>query len=151
MAEEALKSGNPGEALRQIRLAERADRFNRLKWTEAAEGMLKLGEAYLAKGDRIETMRFARTGRELLRQYRLLAEGQEAALLNRGNDRRFRYTAEASGLDEQLKALERAASGLENGFTESVRLSSGGNQTTNTRTESDRRAGLQQAEYSHTP
>ncbi|WP_169744618.1 O-antigen ligase family protein [Paenibacillus stellifer] len=151
VAEEALKSGNPGEALRQIRLAERADRFNRLKWTEAAEGMLKLGEAYLAKGDRIETMRFARTGRELLRQYRLLAEEQEAALLNRRNDRRFRYTAEASGLDEQLKALERAASGLENGFTESVRLSSGGNQTTNTRTESDRRAGLQQAEYSHTP
>lgn len=151
VAEAALKSGNPGEALRQIRLAERADRFNRLKRTEAAEGMLKLGEAYLAKGDRIETMRFARTGRELLRQYRLLAEGQEAALLNRRNDRRFRYTAEASGLDEQLKALERAASGLENGFTESVRLSSGGNQTTNTRTESDRRAGLQQAEYSHTP
>ncbi|WP_223110646.1 O-antigen ligase family protein [Paenibacillus sinensis] len=121
-AEAALKSGEPGEVLRQIRLAERADRFNRLKRTEAAEGMLKLGEAYLAKGDRIEAMRLARTGRELLRQYRLLAEGVDAAPSGGRNDRRFRYTAEAAGLDEQMKALGRAASGLEKGLAESLRL-----------------------------
>lgn len=151
VAEAALKSGEPGEALRQIRFAERADRFNRLKRTEAAEGMLKLGEMYLAKGDRIGAMRLAWSGRELLRQYRLLVEGLDAMQSRGRNDRRFRYTAEASGLDEQLKALERAASGLEKELAGSVRLSSGGSQTMNTHTESDRRAGLQQAEYSHTP
>ncbi|MFD1775204.1 O-antigen ligase family protein [Paenibacillus rhizophilus] len=110
MAEAVSETGPPGEALYWLRRGQRLDVFNYVKRTEAVRRMLTMGERYLAEGDGREALRCAKMGRELLRQYFLLAA--ETAGTARHNDRDFRFTAAARALHERMEALKREASGL---------------------------------------
>ncbi|BCG61013.1 O-antigen ligase family protein [Paenibacillus sp. URB8-2] len=110
MAEAVSETGPPGEALYWLHRGQRLDVFNYVKRTEAIGRMLTMGERYLAKGDGREALRCAEMGRELLRQYFLLAAETAGTALH--NDRNFRYTAEARALYERMEALKREASGL---------------------------------------
>ncbi|QWU15489.1 O-Antigen ligase [Paenibacillus sophorae] len=110
MAEAVSEEGPPGEALYWLRRSQQLDVFNYVKRTEAVRRMLTMGERYLAEGDGGEALRCAEAGRELLRQYFLLAAGTAETTWH--NDRNFRFTAEARSLHERVEALRREASGL---------------------------------------
>ncbi|UQZ37433.1 hypothetical protein C2I18_08165 [Paenibacillus sp. PK3_47] len=108
LAERAMKSDNPGEALQWIRKSLQLDVFNAGKRIEAARGMLAMSRQKLLEGKRKEALASAAAGLELLRGYRLLAV-QEEHKGAQHNDRLFRITEEAGELELRLRQEMRSA------------------------------------------
>ncbi|WP_162551229.1 O-antigen ligase family protein [Paenibacillus tepidiphilus] len=99
-----LQGNTPGRGLQEIRQALALDRYNAAKWQEVIAALLTRSERKLAAEDFAEAAADASAGRELLRQYRLLA-GAVARQGQRHNDRRFAAGGPAEALQLRLDKL----------------------------------------------
>lgn len=104
-----LQEGYPGRGMKEVRRALTLDRFNAAKWQAAITAMLTWSERSLTDGEWRRTADGIAASRELLRQYRLLAEAEAAQGLQH-NDRRFAAGGSAEALQLRLDKLTGALS-----------------------------------------
>lgn len=102
LARIAGRQDEPGPALREYRKALALDAFNRTKQTAAVGSMLDLSERLKRMGRQSDSEDVLRGASELLRGYRLLAQGA-GGLDGRFNDRNFALTQEAAGYGRRLE------------------------------------------------
>ncbi|WP_151737435.1 O-antigen ligase family protein ['Paenibacillus yunnanensis' Narsing Rao et al. 2020] len=104
-----MQEGYPGRGMMEVRRALALDRFNAAKWQAAIAAMLTRSEQNLAEKELERAAGGIAASRELMWQYRLLAEAEAGHGL-RHNDRRFTAGAPAEALQLRLDKLTDALS-----------------------------------------